>query len=60
MNFGLRRAICAGFEIRFEIRVEQACKDMVKAFPTGLYGRKTAEKQHSWPPRLPGKVIFFK
>ena len=34
--------------------------DIVKAFPKGLYGRKTAEKIHSWPPRLPGKTNSFK
>ena len=28
---------------RFEVRVEQVCKDVVKAFPKGLYGCKTAE-----------------
>jgi len=46
-----------GNKCRFEIQVEQVCKDIVKAFPKGLYGRKTAEKQCSWPPRLPGKQI---
>jgi len=28
---------------RFEIRVEQVWKDIVKAFPKGLYEHKTAE-----------------
>jgi len=31
----------------------------VKAFPKGLYKHKAAEKQCSWPPRLPGKTNFF-
>jgi len=33
----------AGNTCRFEIRVEQVCKDIVKVFPKGLYGRKTAK-----------------
>ena len=42
---------------QFEIRVKRVYKDGVNALPNGLYGRQTAEKQHSWPPRLSG--IFF-
>jgi len=44
---------------RFEVRVERVWKDVVKTFPKGLYGRKTAEKQPSWPPRLPDKTNSF-
>ena len=41
---------------RFEIWVERVCKDIVKAFLKGLCGRKIAEKQRSWPSKLPGKT----
>ena len=44
---------------RFEIRVKLVYKDAVKAFPNGLYGRKIAEKQHSWPPKLLGITNSF-
>ena len=37
---------------QFEIRMKRVYKDVVKALPKGLYRRQTAEKQHSWPPRL--------
>ena len=37
---------------RFEKWVERVCKHIVKAFPKGLNGRKTAEKQCIWPLRL--------
>ena len=39
---------------QFEIRVKQVVKDLVKAFPNGLYGSKIAEKHQSFPPRLLG------
>ena len=48
-----------GNTCRFEIRVERVWKDVVKALPKGLYGRKSAEKKCSWPPRLPGKMNSF-
>ena len=28
---------------QFEVRVERVCKDVVMAFPKGLYSRKTPE-----------------
>jgi len=31
-----------------------------KSFPNGLCGYKTAEKQHSWPSRLPGIASYLK
>jgi len=36
-----------------KIRVEQVCKNIVKLFPDVLNGHVTAEKQLSWPSRLP-------
>ena len=46
-----RQSIC-----QFETRVKRVYKEVVKTFPNGLYRRQTAEKQHSWPPRLPTMV----
>jgi len=39
---------------QFKIQVERVCKIILKLFPNGLYGVKTADKQCSWPSRLPG------
>ena len=44
---------------RFDIRVKRVYEDAVKAFPNGLYGLQTAEKQHSWPYRLPSITNSF-
>jgi len=41
---------------QFKIWVEQVCKNFLKPFPNGLYGCKTAEKEPSWPSRLPGSI----